>query len=165
MLYPQQNDTRNRLDLSGFWEFKLDSDKVGEQNAWYEKLDVPRTIAVPGSWNEQFQDTRNYLGLAWYRREVYVPQGWKGQKILVRVGSANYAAKVWVNGIVVGEHQGGHLPFAFDITAQVVWGEPNVIAIQVENELEPTRVPPGNAGGGAGRRLYALYGRLTWHAR
>ena len=49
MLYPQQNDTRNRLDLSGFWEFKLDPDKVGEQNAWYEKLDAPRTIAVPGS--------------------------------------------------------------------------------------------------------------------
>ena len=23
MLYPQQNDKRNLLDLSGFWEFKL----------------------------------------------------------------------------------------------------------------------------------------------
>ena len=60
------------------------------------------------------------------------------------MGSANYAAKVWVNGRFVGEHYGGHLPFGFDVTDQVVWDGPNTIAIQVEGQLAPTRVPPGN---------------------
>ena len=99
---------------------------------------------MPGSWNEQFQDTRDYLGMAWYVRETYVPQGWKGQIICLRVGSANYAARVWINGTFVGEHYGGHLPFACEVTQQVAWDKPNTIAIQVENELTPTRVPPGN---------------------
>ncbi len=144
MLYPQQNNQRNVFDLSGFWDFKLDPDEIGEAEGWTQGLTSPRTIAVPGSWNEQFQDTRDYLGAAWYVREVYIPQGWEGQRVFIRVGSANYAAKVWVNGTCIGEHEGGHLPFAFEITAHVMQDGPNVIAIRVENELKPTRVPPGN---------------------
>lgn len=157
MLYPQQNDIRNVLDISGPWQFKLDPDEVGEEERWFNGLESPRTIAMPASWNEQFQDTRDYLGMAWYLREVYVPQGWRGQTIYLRIGSANYAAKVWVNGTLVGEHQGGHLPSAFDITEQVLWDRPNVIAIQVENKLMPTRVPPGNVSRGPMAGFMASY--------
>lgn len=148
MLYPQQNDVRDVLDLSGFWAFQLDPEEIGERSGWFNGLPAPRMIAVPGSWNEQFQDTRDYLGLAWYLRETYIPRGWRGQRIFLRVGSANYAAKVWINGTFLGEHQGGHLPFAFEITDWVRWGDPNVIAIAVENKLMSTRVPPGNVAGG-----------------
>jgi beta-galactosidase/beta-glucuronidase len=90
VLYPQQNDVRNVLDLSGFWRFKLDPDEVGEGQRWFDGLQDPRTIAVPASWNELFRDTRDYLDMAWYAREFYVPQGWQGQRITLRVGSANY---------------------------------------------------------------------------
>ncbi|MBN2394348.1 MAG: beta-glucuronidase [Anaerolineae bacterium] len=144
MLYPQQNDTRNLRDLSGFWDFKLDPDDVGEDEGWFNGLCEPRTIAVPASWNELFQDTRDYLGTAWYASEFYVPQSWHEQTIFLRVGSANYAAKVWINGQYVGEHQGGHLPFAFEITDHITLDKPNVVAIMVEGKLTPTRVPPGN---------------------
>ncbi len=149
MLYPQQNDIRNQRDLSGFWDFKLDPDDTGEAEGWFNGLSDPRTIAVPASWNELFQDTRDYLDTAWYAREFYVPQGWQGQRVFLRVGSANYAAKVWVNGQFVGAHEGGHLPFAFDVTDCITWGQPNSVAIQVEGKLTPTRVPAGNIGGGA----------------
>ena len=148
MLYPQQNDVRNRLDLSGFWAFKLDPDEVGKDEGWMNGLESPRQIAVPASWNELFQDTRDYLDVAWYAREFYVPEGWRGQDVFLRVGSANYAAKVWVNGEFVGEHYGGHLPFALDVTEQVAWGGANQVAIQVEGKLTPTRVPPGNVNRG-----------------
>jgi beta-glucuronidase len=131
MLYPKQNDVRNQLDLSGFWEFKLDPEEMGESQRWFDGLSEPRRIAVPGSWNEQFEDAYNYLGMAWYVREFYVPSGWEGQRVWIRVGSANYFARVWVNGIAVGEHEGGHLPFAFDVTEHVTPGEPNTLAIQV----------------------------------
>jgi len=116
MLYPQQNDIRNILELSGYWDFQTDPEKIGEQKGWQEDLPSPRTIAVPGSWNEQFQDTRNYLGVAWYQRKTYIPSQWQGQRIFIRVGSANYFAKVFINGKLVGSHEGGHLPFAFEMT-------------------------------------------------
>ena len=62
MLYPQQNDKRNQLNLSGFWDFKLDPDDVGTDEGWHSTVrSAPRTIAVPGSWNEQFEDAYHHL--------------------------------------------------------------------------------------------------------
>lgn len=144
-LFPQQNDFRNTMDLSGIWKFKKDSLGNGEKEQWYNGLKENRSIAVPGSWNEQFEDMRDYLDLAWYEKETYIPNGWKGQRIFIRVGSANYAAKIWINGVPLGKHEGGHLPFAFEITPLVKWDSDNRITIQIENILKPSRVPTGGA--------------------
>jgi beta-glucuronidase len=144
MLYPIQNTVRNRLDLSGVWEFQADPEWAGEEQGWFNGLEDPRPIAVPGSWNEQYEDLFGYLGLSWYVRRTYVPAAWQGQRVFLRVGSANYQATVFVNGERAGSHEGGHLPFAFEITGLLRWDAENVIAISVENELKPARVPSGN---------------------
>jgi len=147
MLYPIQNNVRNKLDISGIWDFKIDPNGVGKDSGWANGLIDSRPMAVPGSWNEQYDDLFGYLDLAWYVRKVYVPSGWKGQRVFVRVGSAVYFGTVYLNGVQVGEHEGGHLPFAFEITNQVRWGKENTLAISVENTLKPSRVPSGNMPG------------------
>ena len=38
MLYPIQNDVRNKLDLSGIWDFTTDPDGIGEQEGWFNGL-------------------------------------------------------------------------------------------------------------------------------
>ncbi|ESS69995.1 beta-glucuronidase UidA [Methyloglobulus morosus KoM1] len=144
MLYPQQNLARNKFDLSGIWDFRIDPDLVGEQQGWQNGVVNPRPIAVPGSWNEQYEDIYNYLGLAWYIKSTYIPQSWRGQRVFLRVGSACYFGTVYINGVKMGSHEGGHLPFAFEITDQIRWETENIVAISVENELKPTRVPSGN---------------------
>ncbi|NOT10477.1 MAG: beta-glucuronidase [Methylococcaceae bacterium] len=144
MLYPQQNISRNKFDLSGIWDFKIDPDRMGERNGWHTGLDGARPIAVPGSWNEQYEDIYNYLGLAWYVKSTYVPQYWQGQRVFLRVGSACYFSTIYVNGIKMGSHEGGHLPFVFEVTDHLCWKTENTIAISVENDLMPTRVPSGN---------------------
>jgi beta-glucuronidase len=150
MLYPIQNDKRNKLDLSGVWDFQIDPGSVGEQEGWFNGLQKPRPMAVPGSWNEQYEDLFNYFSLAWYVKRTYVPQSWKGQRVFLRIGSACYFGTVYVNGAKVGSHEGGHLPFAFEITQHVRWDNENVIAISVENELKSTRVPSANMASTAG---------------
>jgi beta-glucuronidase len=127
---------------------------MGETAGWSQGLPNAQPIAVPGSWNEQYGNLRDYLSLAWYARTFCVPAAWNGQRVRLRVGSAVYRAEVWVNGHKVGDHDGGHLPFEFDITDHLRWDHENQLAITVENELKPTRVPPGNVGGGA----FALMG-------
>jgi beta-glucuronidase len=144
MLYPVQSGFRNRLDLSGIWDFQTDPGLAGRSAGWPLALPSPRPIAVPGSWNEQYEDLHGYLGLSWYLKRAWVPSSWKGQRIMLRVGSANYFGTVYVNGVEAGSHEGGHLPFAFDISPLVRWDEENVFAISVENELKPARVPSGN---------------------
>jgi beta-glucuronidase len=146
LLYPQQNLYRNLLDLSGLWSFQIDPDDIGEKQGWALALPKPRSIAVPASWNEQFEDTRDYLGTAWYVTRVTVPPAWRGQKIYLRIGSATHAAKVWIDGRLVGTHDGGHLPFEFDVSALIAKDGPTTLAFEIENKPTPTRVPPAGLG-------------------
>lgn len=143
-LQPQQNEYRNVLNISGVWNFLADQQTVGISEKWYEQLPDGSPIAVPGSWNDQKEGLHHYLGHVWYERETFVPATWKSERVFLRVGSANYLAKVWVNGQEVGVHEGGHLPFAFDISSYVRFGQENRITIEVENELRADRVPLGN---------------------
>ncbi len=148
-LYPQQNVCRNVLDISGIWKFKKDVKNTGEAEQWFNGLTDAEQIAVPGSWNDQHEGDHNYLGTAWYELETNVPEAWKNDNIYIRVGSAVYLSKLWINGKAVGQHEGGHLPFAFLISDKIKWGEKNRITIEVENELKPDRIPNGNVQGGS----------------
>ena len=148
-LYPQQNVCRNVLDISGIWKFKKDVKNTGEAELWFNGLTDAEQIAVPGSWNDQHEGDHNYLGTAWYELETNVPEAWKNDNIYIRVGSAVYLSKLWINGKAVGQHEGGHLPFAFLISDKIKWGEKNRITIEVENELKPDRIPNGNVQGGS----------------
>jgi beta-glucuronidase len=150
-LRPQTNSCREALSLSGLWSFSADSADAGERGQWFNGLPYKTCIAVPGSWNDQVEGLHNYMGAAWYERSVDVPQSWRGRRVVLRIGSAVYAAKVWVNGHWVGGHEGGHLPFAFAVDPWLKWGAPNRITIRVENELRPDRVPAGKLKGGAMR--------------
>jgi beta-glucuronidase len=91
---------------------------VGETAGWAGGFDG-RPIAVPASWNDQFEDHREYLGLAWYQTRFDRPWGWEERRVCLRFGSVNYLADVWLNGTKLGQHEGGHLPFEFDVTAQL----------------------------------------------
>ena len=142
-LFPQQNAFRNTLNLSGVWKFKKDSLNVGESEKWFNGLRNSRPIAVPGSWNDQFEEFSDYVGKAWYETDTFIPESWKGQRIFIRVGAATYAAKIWINGKPLGLHEGGQMPFAFEINSLIKWHAVNRIAIQVENILKPNRVPTG----------------------
>ena len=55
--------------------------------------------------------------------------------IILGFGAVDYFAEVWVNGIRVGEHEGGYLPFELDITLQARPGVNN-ITVRVDDPLE-----------------------------
>ncbi len=141
MLYPQTNPFRQAVDLSGFWEFAFDPAAQGERAGWPGGFSG-RPIAVPASWNDQFDDGRDYLGPAWYQARFDLPAGVDPAGLRLRFGSVNYLAGVWLNGERLGGHEGGHLPFEFDV-APHVRREGNVLVVRVEGEMAPDRVPPG----------------------
>ncbi len=149
MLYPQSNACRQMADLSGFWDFRFDPANEGVEQGWGAGFDPTEIIAVPASWNDQFAEWRDYLGPAWYRTTFDLPWGWRGQRIFVRFNAVSYLADVWLNGELLGQHEGGHLPFAFDITDRVR-DEGNVLVVRVDGNLAPDRVPPGNLAGRQG---------------
>ena len=145
MLYPQSNPFRQSIDLAGFWDLRFDPEARGNQAGWANGFTGGRPVAVPASWNDQFEDWRDYLGQTWYQTRFDLPWGWDAarQRIGLRFGSVNYMAEVWLNGARLGGHEGGHLPFEFDLTPRIR-REDNVLVVRVEGELAPDRVPPGN---------------------
>lgn len=140
-LYPHTSSTRQTRDLSGIWQFRLDREDAGEAAGWSAGFDGGRPIAVPSSWNELIDDARNYFGSAWYQTEFDVDPDWHDRRVGIRFGSANYRAKVWLNGTLLGEHVGGHLPFEFDISGALRLDGPNRLVVLVENKLLEERVP------------------------
>jgi len=141
MLYPQINKHRQCIDLSGFWDFRFDFKNEGLTENWENGLVGTRPIAVPASWNEIFAECRDFLGPAWYQTEFVIPWGWENQKIFLRFGSINYLSDVWLNGEKLGEHEGGHLPFKFDITERNKI-EKNKLVVRVDGNLSKEHVPP-----------------------
>jgi len=141
MLYPQRNKFRQFIDLSGFWDFRFDHDNRGIEANWRSGFEEGQPIAVPASWNDQFADNRDFLGPAWYQTYFNLPTDWKEQQVNIRFGSINYLADVWLNGEKVGQHEGGHLPFEFNVTSLVKYSN-NHLVVRVDGTLAKDRVPP-----------------------
>jgi len=82
-------------------------------------------IEVPGLW--EAQGHLELDGVAWYRRQVSVddPAGWW----TLHVGAVMDDAEVYLNGQVIGSHQGGFTPF--DLDCQGLVAGANEIAIRV----------------------------------
>ena len=126
--------TRRRIELDGSWEFFPDP----AQRLTIEGLHrdgAGRAIRVPGPWQAQFEDLRDYSGLAWYRRRIEPVDRGSGVWML-RFGAVDYHATVYLNGQKVGEHEGGYLPFELDVTGQLRPDAPNELVVKV--------IDPGN---------------------
>lgn len=138
MIRPQSNACRDSIDLSGLWRIAFDPEDLGEELGWSEGLSGPvHTIAVPGSWNEQLAEAgyMNYLGAAWLERELVVPPHAGGRALILRFGSADYRADVWVNGVPAGRSGAEHLPFEVDATGLAGPGERLRIVVRVDSRL------------------------------
>ena len=75
-------------------------------------------MPVPASYNDITTNSsiRDYVGWVWYDTVFYVHPGWEDARVLVRFGSVNYNAIVYVNGELVIHHSGGHLPFEAEVS-------------------------------------------------
>ncbi|XP_054481647.1 beta-glucuronidase [Anoplopoma fimbria] len=158
MLFPRETSSRERRELSGLWSFRADASRSrneGFDRAWYRRplsetgpvIDMP----VPASYNDITQDPtlRDFIGWVWYEREVVVPARWiadVGTRVVLRVGSAHYYSVVWVNGVKVMEHNGGHLPFEAEIGDLIrnYTTQPCRITVAVNNTLTQETLPPGS---------------------
>lgn len=145
MLFPIQNKFRSIIELSGFWKFKVDKEKKGEENNWHNGFDSDIEIAVPGSWNEQLEELGllHYMGTCWYSRKITLPENLTGGKIFLRFGSVDYFSKVWVNGKLAGENNIGFMPFEFDLNGLAEVGKEAEIIVMVNNELTGETIPQG----------------------
>lgn len=145
MLYPKTTLTRRRISLDGMWKFCLDEKAVGEKEGWIDGIPGEEMIPVPASFQDFYteKDIREYTGDFWYETDFFVPGEWEGREILLRFGAATHRASVYVNGILITEHEGGFLPFSAKVTTVVRYDSYNKVVVKVNNELNCTNLPCG----------------------
>lgn len=90
---------------------------------------------MPGPWQAQFPDLRDYTGVAWYRHTFRWDEPERGEDDevvhLLRFGAVDYFATVWLNGVLVGEHEGGYLPFELPVGSALRLGGDNELIVRV----------------------------------
>ncbi|MFH1524925.1 MAG: sugar-binding domain-containing protein [Chloroflexota bacterium] len=119
-----------RVSLDGAWDFQIDLGNTSDatpQGEW-------RSVIVPMPWQAQFEDLRNTSGVAWYRCHFTVDRAAflsaTETAAILHFGAVDYHATVWVNGRPVGKHEGGFLPFEFDIIDLLCKGD-NELLVKV----------------------------------
>ncbi|HEV2107770.1 MAG TPA: glycoside hydrolase family 2 TIM barrel-domain containing protein [Thermomicrobiales bacterium] len=147
-LHPRPQLARERwTDLTGHWGFGHDDGDVGLDQGWAERDDVfNRTIIVPFPPESRASGIADpgFHPVVWYRRVFTVPHQDRDRRLILHFGAVDYRARVWVNGRMVAEHEGGQTPFSADITSVLLPGDAEqVVVVRAEDQPADLSQPRG----------------------
>ena len=143
---------RHCTNLNGKWQVIIDPAGAGDwRQVWKEKKPEKKTdffeysfeggpvFNVPGDFNSQMTELKYFEGTVWYKKSFdYNPD--KNKRLFLHFGAVNYLADVYLNGNLLGKHEGGFTPFQFEITNSVHYGE-NTIVVRVNNQRLKDGIP------------------------
>jgi len=101
-------------------------------------------VQLPHTWNGIDGEAGGpyYRGPGWYRRELPIAAETLSQRHFLQFDGAALRAEVWVNGQLVGRHDGGYAAFRIDISRWLVAGR-NQLAVRADNATAKHVAPLG----------------------
>ena len=152
--------SREKISLNGKWNYIVDVQEEGYYdyrmnpishgfflNAKPQKpedlieydFDKAPEMEIPSDWNTKDDKLFFYEGTVWFKKSFdYNPK--QGKKIILYFSAINYEAIVYINGKLLGKHEGGFTPFNYDVTDKIINGE-NFVIVKVDNKRKPENVP------------------------
>jgi hypothetical protein len=142
-------------NLNGLWQFQLDPQNEGEAGVWRNGLPAPRPIRVPFSWAAPLSGVTggDSVDIGWYSRTIRIPDEWRGQRVFLVVGASDWHTTAWIDGDLLGTHQGGYTPFEFELTRHVDAGEEALLVIRVDDAPRDFKLE-GKQGYGNARGIW-----------
>lgn len=137
------------VSLDGEWQFMPDPYGTGSERRLFGKDGSDAewgTASVPGCYEAACETLEFYKGICWYRRNLTVPDGWAGKRIVLRFEGVNDHARVWLDGELLGENHDPFLPFEFDITEKVEQDAEHVLTVEVDNSHHEGALPGMHTG-------------------
>lgn len=132
--YPRPRFVRDGWTcLNGKWKFSFDDADEGEAKKWYKGGKLSGEIVVPFAYQTKASgigDEHRHDHL-WYERTFSCRLA-RGKRLLLHFDGADYTAKVWLNGQMLGTHSGGYSRFTFDATHALKAGE-NVLVVKCDD--------------------------------
>lgn len=138
--YPRPQFKRDKwLNLNGRWDYAITPAAAPQPTQMDGKILVP--FAVESRLSGVARKVRPEDRI-WYRRTFNIPADWSGKNVMLNFGAVDHVARVWVNGAMVGAHEGGFDTFGFDITPHLREGE-NELVVQVADPTSAGTQPRG----------------------
>lgn len=142
------------LSLDGEWEIaeakkELNSETVDIVALEWKQVRMPATIqyalfqagAIENPWyGENWKRLQWIQEGDWYlRRRFQIPAAWSGRHIRLRFDGMDYTGAVWLDGKLLGIHEGSLGGPTFDITQTATSGREHEILIRLIHETDPQR--------------------------
>ncbi|MEM1084911.1 MAG: beta-galactosidase GalB [Verrucomicrobiota bacterium] len=121
-------------------------DEVDYDDSSWRVLDLPHDWAIEGPFSMAIENETGKLpweGIGWYRKTFDVPASAKNRRIYIDFDGAMAQPKVYINGHFAGDWAYGYNSFRIDATPHLKFGEPNTIAVRLQNLPASTRWYPG----------------------
>lgn len=142
----------HQLNLAGQWSVQLDPEDVGVKNGWTNRS-FTTAIKLPGTTDDAGLGTANsltpaltkpqlshltrkhrYVGAAWYSKELFIPKGWAGKEMILKLERIIWESNVWVDGVEIPQKQrslvGSH---EFDLSSFLKAGRKQRLTIRIDN--------------------------------
>ncbi len=147
---------RDKVSLDGEWNYAVDQYNTCLRQNWYKEIYYDgegRTLPCDFSF-DKWPSVKLPCCMNLAEREFFWYEGpfvftrrfsWKpvaDERVMLRIGAANYKCRVFVNGEYAGQHRGGSTPFMFDVSSYLK--EENRIVLVVDNTRNHFNVPTEN---------------------
>jgi Glycosyl hydrolases family 2, sugar binding domain/Glycosyl hydrolases family 2/Glycosyl hydrolases family 2, TIM barrel domain len=131
-------------NLNGIWQFEFDSLDQGLTKKWNEgATPFSLQINVPFPWGSALSGVGDKADIAWYKKEINVSPDWRNKGTFLTIGASDWETTVWLDGKLLGTHQGGYTPFSFELTPHIKYGQPQQLVVRADDK----------------RRDFTLYGK------
>lgn len=122
--------TVNTRWTGGIW------DSLWYRSPEFEKYRQPGNIKV-SFW---LQPLKHYVGVAWYRKTVEIPDHWQGKNIELFLERCHWETTLWVDTVLIGMQNALGAPHIFDLTKSITPGKHN-LTVRIDNRIR--EIDPG----------------------
>ena len=132
--YPRPQLIRDDwLNLNGLWDYAIRSNSSVQPTNYDGQILVPFPVESALSGVMKSFDADSVL---WYRRMTRIPAQWRGRRVRMNFGAADWQCRLLVNGHDAGVHRGGYSRFAFDISRYLRWTNDEEIVVAITDPTE-----------------------------
>lgn len=129
---------RSILNFNQGWLFAAEDVDVTAADTAFTPVTLPHTNKIFPYHNF---DNLEYQFISTYWKRFKLPESLNGRRLFIDFDGAMIAAEVYVNGIRVGENEGGYTPFSFDITDAIREFGDNLVTVRLDSTERPD-IPP-----------------------
>lgn len=145
-------ERNHKISLAGQWHVRLDSTGIGETANWASEKFSQTPITLPGTLDDAGLGPENtlkpamnnyvlshlarkhqYIGPAWYQREITIPENWKDKAIELKLERVIWESQVYVDGKKVdGQQQSLIAPHYYNLS-KVLGPGVHTLTVRIDN--------------------------------